>query len=186
MRDNWCIGYSERYTVGVWVGNFSGEPMWNVSGVTGAAPVWHEVMSYLHAKETSRPLKMPEGMIIQARNEVMSDVQKKELFIKGTEPVSPQHEATAQTEPSLSMQRIIYPAQGMIIAMDPDIPEDRQRVFFEADASGDLLRWKLNSTLIGSASEIISWKPVPGTYTISLIDAKDAIIDSVYFHVKGN
>jgi penicillin-binding protein 1C len=84
------------------------------------------------------------------------------------------------------MQRIIYPAQGMIIAMDPDIPEDRQRVFFEADASGDLLRWRLNSTELGRASEIISWKPVPGTYTISLIDAKDAIIDSVYFHVKGN
>jgi penicillin-binding protein 1C len=28
MRDNWCVGYSEKYTVGVWVGNFSGEPMW--------------------------------------------------------------------------------------------------------------------------------------------------------------
>jgi penicillin-binding protein 1C len=186
MRDNWCIGYSQRYTVGVWVGNFNGEPMWNVSGVTGAAPVWHEVMSYLHAKETSRPLKMPEGMIIQARHEVMFDAQKKELFIKDTEPVSVQRETTALTEPSLSTQRIIYPAQGMIIAMDPDIPEDQQRVFFEADASGEHLLWRLNSTELGRASEIISWKPVPGTYRISLIDAKAAIIDSVYFHVKGN
>jgi penicillin-binding protein 1C len=49
MRDNWCIGYSARYTVGVWVGNASGESMWNVSGVTGAAPVWQDVMHYLHA-----------------------------------------------------------------------------------------------------------------------------------------
>ncbi len=40
MRDNWCIGFSDRYTVGVWVGNFDGEPMRNVSGVSGAAPVW--------------------------------------------------------------------------------------------------------------------------------------------------
>ena len=48
MRDNWCIGYSPRYTVGVWVGNFSGEPMHEVSGVTGAAPVWHEIMDHLH------------------------------------------------------------------------------------------------------------------------------------------
>jgi len=39
MRDNWCIGYTSRYTVGVWVGNFSGAPMRDVSGVTGAAPV---------------------------------------------------------------------------------------------------------------------------------------------------
>ena len=35
MRDNWCVGFSRRYTVGVWVGNFSGEPMRNVSGITG-------------------------------------------------------------------------------------------------------------------------------------------------------
>ncbi|MDD3845824.1 MAG: penicillin-binding protein 1C, partial [Syntrophorhabdaceae bacterium] len=44
MRDNWCIGFSRRYTVGVWVGNFSGEPMRNVSGMSGAAPIWLEVM----------------------------------------------------------------------------------------------------------------------------------------------
>ena len=51
MRDNWCIGYSKRYTVGVWVGNFNGEPMWNVSGITGAAPVWVEVMDFLHRQD---------------------------------------------------------------------------------------------------------------------------------------
>ncbi len=42
MRDNWCIGWSQRYTVGVWVGNASGASMHDVSGVSGAAPVWHE------------------------------------------------------------------------------------------------------------------------------------------------
>ena len=30
MRDNWCVGWSNRYTVGVWVGNFDGRPMWDV------------------------------------------------------------------------------------------------------------------------------------------------------------
>jgi penicillin-binding protein 1C len=54
MRDNWCVGYSQKYTVGVWVGNFSGEPMWNVSGISGAAPVWIEIMNRLHAAEKSR------------------------------------------------------------------------------------------------------------------------------------
>ena len=39
MRDNWCLGVSEKYTVGVWVGNFSGASMWNVSGMSGAAPL---------------------------------------------------------------------------------------------------------------------------------------------------
>jgi penicillin-binding protein 1C len=40
MRDNWCVGFTDRYTVGVWVGNASGEPMHDVSGISGAAPVW--------------------------------------------------------------------------------------------------------------------------------------------------
>ncbi len=48
MRDNWCIGWTSEYTVGVWVGNFNGQAMWNVSGVTGAAPIWRKLMLALH------------------------------------------------------------------------------------------------------------------------------------------
>ncbi len=53
MRDNWCLGFSSRYTVGVWVGNFSGEPMHDVSGVSGAAPVWRDIMNYLGSSHIS-------------------------------------------------------------------------------------------------------------------------------------
>ena len=59
MRDNWCIGYSRKYTVGVWVGNFSGEPMWNVSGITGAAPIWIEMMNWLHRDHVPRRKNLP-------------------------------------------------------------------------------------------------------------------------------
>ena len=34
MRDNWCVGYTSRFTVGVWVGNFCGASMHDVSGIT--------------------------------------------------------------------------------------------------------------------------------------------------------
>jgi len=47
-RDNWAVGYTPEWTVAVWVGNFSGEPMGDVSGVTGAAPLMHRVMDFLH------------------------------------------------------------------------------------------------------------------------------------------
>jgi penicillin-binding protein 1C len=50
MRDNWCVGYSDRYTVGAWVGNFSGEPMRGVSGMSGAAPIWRKIMLALHGE----------------------------------------------------------------------------------------------------------------------------------------
>lgn len=43
-RDNWCLGYTPKYVVGVWVGNSDGSPMHNVSGITGAAPLFHDIM----------------------------------------------------------------------------------------------------------------------------------------------
>ena len=44
FHDNWTVGYTKELTVGVWVGNFDASPMHRVSGVTGAGPLWHEVL----------------------------------------------------------------------------------------------------------------------------------------------
>ena len=49
MRDNWCVGFTRRHVIAVWVGNFSGEPMHDVSGVSGAAPAWQEIANLLQA-----------------------------------------------------------------------------------------------------------------------------------------
>jgi penicillin-binding protein 1C len=49
FRDNWCVGFTPQFTVGVWVGNFDGAPMQGVSGSSGAAPVFHRIMAHLHA-----------------------------------------------------------------------------------------------------------------------------------------
>jgi penicillin-binding protein 1C len=51
-RDNWAIGYTRDVTVGVWVGNFDRTPLANSSGVTGAGPIFHDVM--LAAMERAR------------------------------------------------------------------------------------------------------------------------------------
>ena len=48
FRDNWAVGYTPEFTVGIWVGNFDGSPMEHVSGVSGAAPILHEIFEYLH------------------------------------------------------------------------------------------------------------------------------------------
>lgn len=44
-RDNWTVGFTREVTVGVWVGNFDGSPMQNVSGITGAAPLFRSAMT---------------------------------------------------------------------------------------------------------------------------------------------
>jgi len=52
-RDTWTVGFTGDYTVATWVGNFNGDRMQEVSGVTGAAPLWRRIMLHLH--ETSAP-----------------------------------------------------------------------------------------------------------------------------------
>ncbi len=53
----------DRYTVGVWVGNFEGDSMRDVSGVTGAAPAWHDIVAALHAQHASRAPAPPPGVV---------------------------------------------------------------------------------------------------------------------------
>ena len=45
-RDNWTFGFTPDLTVGVWVGNADYTPMQNTTGVTGAGPIWAQVMTY--------------------------------------------------------------------------------------------------------------------------------------------
>ncbi|HLA42099.1 MAG TPA: Ig-like domain-containing protein, partial [Aggregatilineales bacterium] len=51
-RDSWTIGYTPQYTVGVWVGNNDNRSMNDVTGATGAAPIWHAIMEYAHTRDS--------------------------------------------------------------------------------------------------------------------------------------
>ena len=180
MRDNWCIGYSRKYTVGVWIGNFSGEPMWNVSGVTGAAPIWVEVMSFLHRGDPNikkealpnlvrKEIEFPQGIALS----------REEWFIRGTEPIS-KDQRIGQFNP-----RIIYPPSGTVIALDPDIPFDLQKVFFISQTGENDLRWVLNGLPMEAAGKTIAWTPEAGKYSLAIADEDEKILDYVYFEVRG-
>ncbi|MEA3406794.1 MAG: PBP1A family penicillin-binding protein [Chloroflexota bacterium] len=60
-RDNWTVGYSSEFAVGVWVGNANNEPMERVSGVSGAAPVWNATMRSVHRQQPA-PFVRPDGI----------------------------------------------------------------------------------------------------------------------------
>ncbi len=63
FRDTWTVGFTMDYTVATWVGNFDGSPMQRVSGVTGAAPLWHRIMLHLHETQEPKPFSPPAGMV---------------------------------------------------------------------------------------------------------------------------
>lgn len=62
-RDNWTMGFNARFTVGVWVGNFDNSPMRGVSGVTGAAPIFRDIFTWLEARWPSPWFPRPADII---------------------------------------------------------------------------------------------------------------------------
>lgn len=180
MRDNWCVGFSDRFTVGVWVGNFNGEPMWDVSGVTGAAPVWRDVMSYLHASTASQSPQPPAGVVAKKIEfKPMIEAARTEWFIAGTES-----DEIVSTDSQRQVANIQYPGNGVVIAVDPDIPAQNQRVRFKATGA-ESLSWQLDGVPNGPAATTRDWSPVPGRHSLSLVDINQRLIDKIEFEVRG-
>jgi 1A family penicillin-binding protein len=93
LRDNWTIGYSPDYLAAVWVGNNDNTPMSYVaSGITGASPIWHKIMSALLRdvpdKEFPRPDDLVKVEICPTTGTLPCEGcgGKEEYFLPGTEP----------------------------------------------------------------------------------------------------
>ncbi|HLF28276.1 MAG TPA: transglycosylase domain-containing protein [Anaerolineae bacterium] len=93
-KDNWTLGYTPQIAVGVWIGNTDNSEMQNVSGITGAAPVWHDVMAYYLKDKPVEPFVRPPGLVEKGVCATTGLLPTKycpttvELFIPGTEPTS--------------------------------------------------------------------------------------------------
>lgn len=92
-RDNWVIGYTPQRIVGVWVGNANNEPMIGTSGITGAGPIFHDVMqqamSNLPITEFAIPADITSTTICRLSGKLPTEHcthTMNEYFIKGTEP----------------------------------------------------------------------------------------------------
>jgi penicillin-binding protein 1C len=189
MRDNWCAGYSSRYTVAVWVGNAAGDPMHDVSGVSGAAPVWREVMDWLHRGDpasgrprvASRPPAPPAGVVKAAlRFEGEREAARTEWFVSGTE------RSVVRTAEARSLARIAYPSDGAVVALDPDIPPRLQRLPLQLSSTGEAgWRWRLDKQVVGGAGAPAHWLPQPGRHRLSLEDAHGRELDAVRFEVRA-
>ena len=83
-KDNWTIGYTPEFLVVVWVGNNDNTPMnpYLTSGITGAAPIWNRVMSYLlkNYGAGNKWYEKPDNIV-----EKNCYYGRKEYFVRGTE-----------------------------------------------------------------------------------------------------
>ncbi len=182
MRDNWCVGFSRRYTVGVWVGNFDGSPMHDVSGVAGAAPAWLDIMNGLHRGEAKASVPARPVDVILQRVSFVPEVEaaRDELFLRGTDV------AEIVVKPSGSAgTRIVYPGDGAILAVDPDIPDAAQRVRFIATGNAASLAWRIDGEMMGEV-EAGLWRPRPGRHELQLLDGAGVVLDQARFEVRGS
>jgi penicillin-binding protein 1C len=95
FRDNWTVGFTREVTVGVWAGNFDGSSMHNVSGITGAGPLWAEV-ALAATRDPARARSRPSGIVTRDICPLSGklvgascDGRLEERFIAGTEPREP-------------------------------------------------------------------------------------------------
>ncbi|MEE8568470.1 MAG: transglycosylase domain-containing protein [Anaerolineales bacterium] len=98
FHDNWTVGYTPDLAVGVWVGNTNYEPMREVNGLTGAAPIWHQFIRTVLTGRPPQPFVRPQGLV---QEEVCSlsgllptpacPYLRWEWFIEGTQPTQPDH-----------------------------------------------------------------------------------------------
>lgn len=92
-RDNWTVGYTPTRVVGVWVGNADNSPMKGTSGVTGAGPIFHDVMieamKYQETPSFPRPRNITDERICKLSGKLPTPLCPEtisEYFIRGTEP----------------------------------------------------------------------------------------------------
>jgi len=180
MRDNWCVGFSDRFTVAVWIGNLEGDSMRAVSGTSGAAPVWREVMLALHRDHAGHaPPRPPE---IDRRPVAFANAiepARSEYFLAGTG-----QSALALAPPAARRPRITGPVSGSVYALDPDIPIARQRIRVGVGGAVEGHRLTLDQRDLGPADARPMVLAGPGPHRLALLDAKGQPVDRVLFTVR--
>ena len=195
MRDNWAIGWSRHYTVGVWVGNARGESMWDVSGTSGATPVWASLMRHLHRTEPSLPPPPPTGVVqvpvrfTASGTSPMIEPPRDEWFIAGTQQEvfampggGDLQKRAGSAGVDIDSGRIEAPTNGTILALDPDIPPNRQRLLLQANVGGG--EWWIGNKRIGHGQKL-DWLPWPGRHRIELRSRQGTVLDAVGIEVRG-
>ncbi len=182
LRDNWTVGYSSEYTVGVWAGNFSSSPMRGVSGVTAAAPSWNEIMTYLHRQKKSFRPGPPAG-IVQKKIKYKGQLHSKtDYFIAGTEP---HDELISQS--SHKLYSIVFPAHGSRLMLDPHLNQKATDllVTYKGGEDKKTVFVFLNDQNLGPLTQQFKLSQVKaGQYKLEFKDeAKEAVLASSQFEV---
>lgn len=194
FRDNWTLGYTQEWAVGVWVGNFDGRPMGEVSGVTGAGPLWAAVMDRVTDGQAA-PLPVPDALVRRTTcattggAAVPRCLHTVDDFAPADEPERPVCQLHGDAIASPGTGGIAYPASGAVLYIDPRMPVEAQRIPLRAvvPAGAERLAWFAEEALVDevAAGTTVLWQPPRGgVWTLSLrVDGE--LAGSVAVDVRG-
>jgi penicillin-binding protein 1C len=204
FRDTWTVGFTTDYTVATWVGNFNGEPMRHVSGITGAAPLWSRIMLHLHEFHPPENFPPPSGLEqlpicattgLKPTNNCTSVVQE---YIFSKDKAAYAHpdnfQLPSEYDEWLSRQqganfsnselKIISPHNGDLFLLYPGSQGQQQLEFKVSGTSNQPLDWKLNGEKLMTQSphNRLFWHLKPGNWNLSVSNLKTT--NQVNFHVE--
>ncbi len=175
-RNHWCVGFTEHYTVAVWLAG--GAPR----DGEAAAPAWQALARWLHRERPSLPPAPPAGVVqVQVRFEPATEAERIEWYLAGTQ--QPRIPALADDAPVTP--RIAYPAHGALIALDPDRPAEHQPVSIAVKPPLPDLQLQVDGESVPLRDGRALWPPTPGRHRLALLDAEGKQIEALEFVVHG-
>ena len=199
-RDAWAVGFSERFTVGVWMGNLNRAAMHEMSGARGPALVLRSIFAELHRSEETKQLYLDPTLSHRIVCPLTGNLSGErcphveEIFIPGSEPTkvcSLQHTewnpsgATVHHHENETI-RIIMPTAGLNLARDPRIPDHLEALPLEiaAPQSVSEVRWFVDNREVGVSGGSLPkylWPLEAGHHTVRatvLLKGKPNAIDT--------
>ena len=183
-HDNWTVGYTRDVTVGVWVGNFDRTALRNSSGVTGAAPIFHDVMLAAakdHSAIVDRPGDLEQQPIcpLSGRRPSIDCPSVEQEWLPADAPVQfcSWHRAKTVELPaeyraldssrftvrSSRNLRILSPADNTTYLVDPTLHREFQALKLKATSS---VRWTVDGVAVAD-----EWPLRTGRHTITATDS---------------
>ncbi len=168
-KDNFALGYTPRWTVGVWVGNLNASPMEKISGVTGAGPILHDVALFMAQKYPPENFPEPKGIIhrrICTETGLLAGGKctHTQLEVFDENFIPPVCDGTHQARPAAI--KIKSPTDGDIYKIDPAASRSSQQLHFSAICATQKCAWQLNGQNLPDTACQTWWPLTAGKHTL--------------------
>jgi penicillin-binding protein 1C len=191
FRDAWTVGFTGRYIVGVWVGNFDGKQMSGVTGAWGAGRIFHQVIRTLTDTNTFvypsqfYPLKLCRKTGLQASEYCPSYIELSHISDPDTKKCNGEHGSLINKN---SIPEILSPVSGEVFIIEKSKPIGFQKINISLQCNACNLGEYYYSVNHSSKEKLVKdihffKEPSPGSYTIELY-SKNELLQKVSFYIK--